>query len=157
MARQQQIDKDSLTEAGLPDNRPVAYAEWSGGEDGGLEYGSHLKGFKVFFRCYDRDMVYSWIMGQWHPGGHPKSSQLVLVCPWCSQQLRIPGSTKTFEFEILDNPFALMIHELSDDEDATQVVKLAIKENLGCPSCLRFFRLTDNTLHKVGSKTGGVA
>ena len=97
-------------------------------------------------------MQFSFMKSRLHPGTKPEDAQLILICPLCGknsgQQLRVNGSEKTFQWEALKEPMPLPITFDDNPEEAVQTVMITILEPMGCPTCKRFFRITENILHK---------
>ena len=106
---------------------------------------------RIYLRCFDQSMKFSWIKAPWYPGASPKDSQLVIICPWCEQQIRIAGYNKTLKHEPLSMAIPI---ELPGDETGERIMveqthNVSIDENCGCAKCRKMFRITDNAIYGV--------
>jgi hypothetical protein len=102
---------------------------------------------RVYLRCFDNSMKFSWIKAPWYPGATPQDAQLLIVCPWCDQQVRIAGYSKTFKYDILTQPVPILLPGKGGPVEQTH--NLTVEEDCGCARCRKMFRLTDNVLSGV--------
>ena len=125
--------------------KPVATLNWP--ESGGMSYGVKAGSIDVFLRCKDSAMHFSFIKAPFYPGDTPEQARLLFVCPFCStKDLMIQGHVKTFQWELIQPPRPITV---PGNPDAVQVLAISIAERCGCPSCRRFFKITNNVVHGV--------
>ena len=135
------------------ESKGVAYVNWpkESAPEKGMNYGVEAKDIAVWLRCHEDSMQFSVMKARLHPGTSPKTAMLLIACPMCGrttgQQLRIPGSDKTFQWELLPEPRPVGISDVPEDE--MQTIRISVMEDMGCPVCKRYFKLTDNVLHKA--------
>lgn len=129
------------------DSRGVAYVNWPQQQDVGMSYGVQAEGIRIYMKCREDSLMFSWMSLPFHPGDGPESAQLFMVCPHCgAKDLRIPGHAKTFQWELLPFPRHLQV---PGNADAVQTIRLTVLEPCGCPDCRRMFKITDNVVHKA--------
>lgn len=130
--------------------KPVAFLQWEDpqkqSEGGGMTYGARAQGIPLWLRCREDSFIFSWIRAMLHPGTGPGDAQLLLVCPRCGQQLRIPGHYKTFQWEQLPSPRAVPV---PGNPTAVNVVRITVVEPMGCPRCKQGFKLVENVIGKA--------
>jgi hypothetical protein len=137
----------------LKQPRPVAFLDWqrTTNPEAGLSMGTRAQDITVWMRCYEDSFRFSWMQTRLHPGAGPKDAQLLLICPFCSrdainkQDLRIPGSHKTFEWGLMP-PRRIPI---PSRPDAINTVQITIAEPCGCPRCKKMFKITTNVISKA--------
>ena len=140
-------------------SKSVAYLNWprESAPEKGMEMGIQTQDIPVWLMCKEDSMQFSFMKARFHPGTDPSNAQLIIICPLCgkttNQQLRISGakkedgSKKTIQYYVLPEPMPVPISDCP--EDAVQSVVLSVVEVLGCPTCGRRFKITENVLHKA--------
>lgn len=123
--------------------RPVGHVAWP--KTGGLEYGVRAEDIKVYLRCREDSMVFSYIVTPFYAGGTPEEAMLLLVCPMCGMKdLRVPGHAKTFQWQLCP-PTPVPV---PGNPDAMQTLLLTILEPCGCPGCGQKFKIMSNVIYK---------
>lgn len=138
--------------------KPVAELRWHGEtpeDNKGLTETVRAQGIVVWLRCRHDSFSCSYVKAVLHPGGKPAEAQLLLVCPDCRDQLRIPGaeatnppprSPKTFEW--YQNPYPQPVN-VPGQPTAVNSVQLTIAEPWGCSQCGHKFRLIENGIGRA--------
>ena len=129
--------------------KPVGLTQWADESKGerGLLASHETQDIPVWLKCREDSFRFSWIRARFYPGGGPKEAQVLLPCPMCGGPLSIPGTYKTFEWELLSGGRVLM--GVPGHPEAMNTVRVSVQEPCGCPHCKQWMRLDRNVLSKA--------